>query len=56
LGFGNILHEQGQSGGQFRVPDEGAFFDALADNGSARQVMGDEKLKMLLTMGKYHVD
>src|SRR5690606_30160446 len=27
--------------------DEVAFYDALADNGSAKDVMGDEKLRML---------
>ena len=27
--------------------DEVAFYDALSDNGSAKQVMGDDKLKML---------
>lgn len=27
--------------------DEAAFYDALADNGSARKVMGDDKLKFL---------
>lgn len=27
--------------------DEAAFYDTLADNGSARKVMGDDKLKFL---------
>lgn len=30
--------------------DQMAFFDALADNESAKQVMGDKKLKMLATL------
>ncbi len=29
--------------------DEVAFYDALAENGSARQVMGDDKLKVIAT-------
>jgi type I restriction enzyme, R subunit len=42
------LREAGRRGEKLGLnEDEVAFFDALADNGSARQVMGDEKLRML---------
>ena len=42
------LREAGKRGETLGLnEDEVAFYDALADNGSATQVMGDEKLKML---------
>ena len=42
------LREAGKRGETLGLnEDEVAFYDALADNGSATKVMGDEKLKML---------
>jgi type I restriction enzyme R subunit len=42
------LREAGKRGETLGLnEDEVAFYDALADNGSATQVMGDEKLKIL---------
>jgi type I restriction enzyme R subunit len=42
------LREAGKRGERLGLnEDEVAFYDALADNGSATKVMGDEKLKML---------
>lgn len=42
------LREAGKRGETLGLnDDEVAFYDALADNGSATKIMGDEKLKML---------
>jgi type I restriction enzyme R subunit len=42
------LREAGQRGEKLGLnEDEAAFYDALADNGSATQILGDDKLKML---------
>lgn len=42
------LREAGKRGETLGLnEDEVAFYDALADNGSATKIMGDEKLKML---------
>jgi len=42
------LREAGKRGEKLGLnDDEVAFYDALADNGSATKVMGDDKLKML---------
>ncbi|MBK1631681.1 DEAD/DEAH box helicase [Thiohalocapsa halophila] len=41
-------HEQGAEQGL--SPDEIAFYDALADNQSAVEVMGDEKLRIIATV------
>jgi type I restriction enzyme, R subunit len=38
---GKVAEEMGLS------PDEAAFYDALAENGSAREVMGDDQLRLL---------
>jgi len=42
------IRKAGQRGAELGLTDdEVAFYDALADNGSAREMIGDEKLRII---------